>query len=392
MARRGPEGENVRKLVGCGLIVALFVLLNVLSVGALAAPRPPSTVTISNVKVDPNSVSGSEARITWSTDPASACDAFSYRLAGTTSWMTIYPACGTHAVALGGLAIFTPYDFMISSSARKYNTGVYTSSFYPVDASLSKAYEGYPFDFWADSVCGRKYVRTQRVAEMPGDVEYDPGQVGNSNHYQLFNVHAKYYGQGESWCWPYQLTTKRTVVRIWVKDFTSGINDWIAANVDPVPNVASGGWVGSVSWSIEVGAELKPASFGVSLSYTPASGISLVPIWHNEPYADGWKYVAELKVDWNGGMQTSEDFSWPMHVIDSLAQYRLYDRVQFMISYSMVFDLFNPSWPWVGYGPWIGYDWTVGATTILGQGTDNNGANNLDQYTNVQMGVSSGPG
>ena len=52
------------------------------------------------------------------------------------------------------------------------------------------------------------------------------------------------------------------------------------------PNVASGGWVGSGSWSIEVGAELKPASFGVSLSYTPASGISLVPTWHNEPYAD----------------------------------------------------------------------------------------------------------
>ena len=383
----------MRRRVGCAIaVVALFVVLNAMSVGAANVVKVPPTVVISNVKVDPNSISGSQATVTWSTDPSSACDVVSYRLSGTNGWMTVSPPCGTHVVTIGGLAIFTSYDFTISSSARKYYTGTYASSFYPVDASTSKAYEGYSFDFWADSLCGRKYVHTQRAAEMPGDVEFDPTQAPNGNHYQLFNVHAKYYGQGEGWCWPYQLTTKRTIVRIWVKDFTTGINDWISANVDPVPNVASGGYSGSVSWSIQVGPEFKAGAFGVSLSYTPASGISLLPTWHNEPYADGWKYVAELKVDWNGGMQTSEDFAWPMHVIDSLAQYRLYDKVQFMISYSMVFDLFNPSWPWVGYGPWIGYDWTVGATTILGQGTDNNGANNLDQYTNVQIGTSSGPG
>ncbi|HYS70956.1 MAG TPA: hypothetical protein VEM95_00890 [Thermoplasmata archaeon] len=383
--------SNVRKVSWCAMVVGAFVLSNFLAV-ASAAPKPLPTVIISNVNVDANSVPGTLATITWLTDPPGACDVLTYHLQGSNTVTTITPPCGTHQAALSGLGIHATYAFTITSSARKYNPGTYSSSFFPTDVSTSKAYEGYNYDFWATGFCGTKYVYTNRAASMPGDVEFNPANAPNGNAYETFDAVVHYYGQGQAWCWPYQLTTKRTTVQFYARDMTSGDNSWIAANTYPVPSVSGGNYVGSVQWTIDLGADAYGGSFGVSLSYNPASGIGLYEVAKNVDQPNGWKYLAYLEVDWNGGMQTAMDVAWPMHIMDTGASHHLHDQIQFQVVYTIVFDLFNPSWPWIGVGPWVGYDWTLQTTTTLGQGWDNDGQTNLDQYTDVQAGTSTGPG
>ncbi len=380
----------MRRIVWFATIVCLAFVMNAFSGAALAAPKP-RVVVISNVHVDPNSLSGTQADITWSASPNGACDVVQYAVSGSSSWTTVTPACGSHAVALSGLRIFVTYAFKITSSAKRYTPSTFTGSFYPVDASLSKAYEGYQDRFQAYGSCGWKSVYFDRVAEMPGDLEFDPGMVGNPLNYERFDLHIRYYGQGEAWCWPYQLTTKRTVVNVYVQDLTSGIDNWIVPNVEPVPNIVSEGYVGSVSWSISVDGGLIPGNpFGVSLQYVPSNGVSLRYTYDNTRQPDGSKHVAWLEVNWNGAMSTTMDVVWPMHIIDQLAQYRLYDKVQIRIVYTFVFDLYNPSFP-IGPGPWLNNDFTYSYVTTLGQGWDNNRLNNLDQYTNLQVGTSDGP-
>ncbi len=83
-------------------------------------------------------------------------------------------------------------------------------------------------------------------------------------------------------------------------------------------------------------------------------------------------------------IQVGFDVIVPIVVTDQLAQYRLYDVVNFKTQYTVTYDGFNGSW-------WAGNDLTMTYSAyLLGDG-DYNGSNLLDQYTDVQQGVSSGP-
>ncbi len=366
--------------------VAILALGVLMPAGALASPPPPSPVTISGVRVDSNSLSGTEATLRWATSPTSACDTFAYKYWMATTWTTIALACKVHTVSIGGLLPHRIYDFTITSTAKKYISGTYSSSFSPTDVSLSKAYEGDQFDVGAQQPnCGPVYVHTTRAAEMPGDIEFDPAATSNANSYQAFDVDMKYYGQGQSGCWSWDFVTKRTSINIYVIDRTSQVMNWITSAVDPIPKVASSGTSGTIAWSINFGTQIYQGTpIGVSLSYVPSSGISVTPTWHNDDYGGGIKRVAELVVDWDGHLQTSLDVVWPMHVIDSLAQYRRYDQVEILVSFGVTFDFHSNTFGWAGH------DWYFPFDFYLGRGWDNNGANNLDQYTDVQMGHSSG--
>src|SRR2546428_5260800 len=244
----------MKKIERIWAIVALAALVaNALPLAA-AAPPPPGTVVISNVNVNRNSLSGTVANLSWSTNPTSSCDSVTYQVSGQSS-RTISLPCKVHSASLTGLAVHVTTTFTITATARKYNPGTYSSSFFPTDVSTSKAYEGYNCDFWATGFCGTQYVYTNRAASMPGDVEFNPANAQNGNAYETFDAVVHYYGQGQAWCWPYQLTTKRTTVQFYARDMTSGDNSWIAANTYPVPSVSGGNYVGSVQWSISLGAQ-----------------------------------------------------------------------------------------------------------------------------------------
>ncbi len=176
-------------------------------------------------------------------------------------------------------------------------------------------------------------------------------------------------------------------MRIWVLDTTSNVNNWLPAAVDPVPNVDTGGYPGHIDWAINLGGTVYGASFGVTLGYTPPSGVTIYPTWWNTPYPDGWQYESSLEIDWNGAMQTLANVAWPLHVIDSQAQYRLGDQVLVRVGFVTTLNVWDPSYGWIGND----LQWGVPGI-VMGQGSDNNGGNNLDQYTDVQMGTSSGPG
>src|SRR5947199_243893 len=71
---------------------------------AAAAPPPPGTVVISNVNVNRNSLSGTVANLSWSTNPTSSCDSVTYQVSGQSSH-TITPPCKVHSASLTGLAV-----------------------------------------------------------------------------------------------------------------------------------------------------------------------------------------------------------------------------------------------------------------------------------------------
>ena len=379
----------MKKMERIWAIVALAALLaNALPLAA-AAPPPPGTVVISNVNVNRNSLSGTVANLSWSTNPTSSCDSVTYQVSGQSSHTITLP-CKVHSVSLTGLAVHVTTTFTITATAKKYNPGTYSSSFYPTDVSTSKAYESFQYSLpITGGPCGTIYYQETVTAQMPGDIEYDPTQAGNANHYELFDVHMAFNGLGVPICpgSSQVITARQTFMRIWVLDTTSNVNNWLPAAVDPVPNVDTGGYPGYINWAINLGGTVYGASFGVTLGYTPPSGVTIYPTWWNTPYPDGWQYESSLEIDWNGAMQTLANVAWPLHVIDSQAQYRLGDQVLVRVGFVTTLNVWDPSYGWIGND----LQWGVPGI-VMGQGSDNNGGNNLDQYTDVQMGTSSGPG
>src|SRR5207245_11583586 len=125
-------------------IVALAALVANPRALASAAPPPPGTVVISNVNVNRNSLSGTMANLTWSTNPTSSCDSVTYQVSGQSS-RTISLPCKVHSASLTGLAVHVTTTFTITATAEKYNPGTYSSSFYPTDVSTPQAYASIPY-------------------------------------------------------------------------------------------------------------------------------------------------------------------------------------------------------------------------------------------------------
>src|SRR3989442_3328111 len=190
----------MKKMERIGAIVALAALLaNALPLAA-AAPPPPGTVVISNVNVNRNSLSGTVANLSWSTNPTSSCDSVTYQVSEQSSHTITLP-CKVHSVSLTGRAVHVTTTFTITATAKKYNPGTYSSSFYPTDVSTSKAYESFQYSLpITGGPCGTIYYQETVTAQMPGDIEYDPTQAGNANHYELFDVHMAFNGLGGPIC------------------------------------------------------------------------------------------------------------------------------------------------------------------------------------------------
>src|SRR2546429_1408279 len=175
----------MKKIERIWAIVALAALVaNALPLAA-AAPLPPGTVVISNVNVNRNSLSGTLANLTWSTNPTSSCDSVTYQVSGQSS-RTISLPCKVHSASLTGLAVHVTTTFTITATAKKYNPGTYSSSFYPTDVSTSKAYESFQYSLpITGGPCGTIYYQETVTAQMPGDIEYDPTQAGNRHPYEV---------------------------------------------------------------------------------------------------------------------------------------------------------------------------------------------------------------
>jgi len=348
---------------------------------------PPPQV-IYNVGASSNSLSGSTATITWSVSPAAvSCSVFEYTTSAT-SWsnaIVIRPPCGTQSVSLTGLSTHVRYYFQIGSYAQDGSTGVgwYTSSFYTTDVTTSRAYEGYNQNPQFSTLCGGISDQTNYSTESPGDIEYDPSQVGNSNHYEVFDLHFHFDSLGQSYCWPWTLGAKYTQVDLWVYD-PSGVINWINSKGNIIYSGYAGGSA-TVSWTIFFQGGSQNGQAGFSATTTP----SQVPTVSNNmnqnlDQGGGWKYVGYFKFNWPMQIQVAFDVIVPMIVTDQQAQYRLYDIVNFKVQDKVTYDGFNGAW-------WAGNDITITYPTyLLGDG-DYNGANQLDQYTDVQQGTSNGP-
>lgn len=341
----------------------------------------PPDVYISNVNVDRNSLSGTETTVTWTTFPSSACDIFRW---GTTPSYgnTVNLPCGTHSVTLTGLQTHRTYYFKITSSKSGYDSDTRTGSWYPTDASLSKASESYARTYTAYSFCGPVSTDYTYTAETLGDISFDPAKAGNSNNYEIFDLQLRYESSGQTYCWPWTMGTRYTRVDLWIHD-SSGVIDWINAR----NYVIFEGYVGgsaTASIGISVGGSTHGFSTGFSASMSPASGWS----WNKDiptPCVDqggGTKYCGWFQVNWPMQMTVLGNMIWPLIVTDQKAQPRLWDKVTIEIKFTMTFDGFNGIW-------WFGNNHQTSRTIILGNG-NYNGANILDQYMNIQEGYMTG--
>lgn len=382
--------EQTRRVWRMWAVAAgLLVIVNVVPL-ASAGPAPTGTVAISNVNVAGNSLSGHTASLTWSTNPAKACDVFAYQLPGAATWTTTTLPCQVHTVSLSGLATHTTYAYTITSSAKRYNPGTYSGSFYPTDVSTSKAYETFQYSLpLSVSNCPVTYKETVLV-EMPGDIEFDPTQAANPNHYEMFGIHMHYIGQGQPVCTFLNqiVTAQQTFMNVWILDTTSHTTNWFAGGI-PDPNVAGSGTTGSITWNINFGAQVYGAGFTVGMGFNPPTGVTVYPTLVNGPYPDGWQMIGRFEIDWQTGyLQTIDDVVWPIHITDSLAQPHLFDQVLVRVFFMTTISVWDPN-----VNQWVSTvtQWGVPGV-ILGQGTDNNGQTNLDQFTDIQAGTSGSPG
>lgn len=341
------------------------------------------SVSISDLQIDPNSFSGQDTKFTWVTNPATACDVFEW--GPTTSYgNTINLPCGTHTVTLTGLNVHQNYYYKITSSKSGWASGVEAGGWYPVDASLSKAYEAYDRDSsWV--LCGYG-VDISYFAETPGDIEFDPARTSNPNNYEVFDMHIHFESVGTPIlpfpCWPYWFGTKRVRFDISVWD-SDGIVDWVAAKNHVILSGYSGGSA-TVSWGITVGAELGEADVGFSAFVNPPSGWVLNKNIDNLDLGNGWKHLGDFTIDWPLQAYVTMDAILPIFVFDQKAQYRLYDQVRFLVEVKVWYDKTTGLW-WHGWEQYTD-EWSF----TLGTGNWN-GNNILDQYTNVQSGYVTGP-
>src|SRR3989442_15567733 len=166
----------MKKMERIWAIVALAALLaNALPLAA-AAPPPPGTVVISNVNVNRNSLSGTVANLSWSTNPTSSCDSVTYQVSGQSS-RTISLPCKVHSASLTGLAVHVTTTFTITETAKKYTPGTYSSSFYPTDVSTTKAYHRFQYSLpITGGPCGPIYYQEPETAHTPADIATDHAQ------------------------------------------------------------------------------------------------------------------------------------------------------------------------------------------------------------------------
>ncbi len=347
-----------------------------------------SPQVIYNVVSSGNSLSGTTDTISWLLSPAVvSCGVFEYTTSPT-SWsnaIVFNPPCGTQSVSLTGLTPHVRYYFQIGSYAQDGSTSVgwYTGSFYTTDVTTSRAYEGYYQNPQFSTFCGSISDQTNYSTESPGDIEYDPSQVSNSNHYEVFDLHFHFDSLGQSYCWPWTLGAKYTQVDLWVYD-PSGVINWINSKGNIIYSGYAGGSA-TVSWTIffQGGSQYGQAGFSATTTPSQAPTVSN-NMNQNLDQTGGWKYVGYFKFNWPMQIQVGFDVIVPMIVTDQLAQYRLYDIVNFKVQDTVTYDGFNGSW-------WAGNDITFTYPTyLLGDG-DYNGSNQLDQYTDVQQGTSNGP-
>lgn len=356
-----------------------FVLDPLLEGGGGGGGTP--TVSIYNVNVDRNSLSGTETTITWSTSPSDASDKFEW--GPTTSYgNTIYPS--THSVILTGLQTHETYYYKITSSKSGYYSGTKTGSWYPTDASLSKADESYSRTYTAWSLCGYPSVDYIYRAWTLGDIAYDPAKAGNSNNYEIFDLQLYYKGTGEPYCWPWTMTTRFTRVDLWIEDETSNVVDWIDAR-NYVLFEGYGAGSADVSLGVNVGGSIHGFQAGMTASSSPPDTPFIDPEIPNEcvDQGGGVLYCGYFTIHWPGDRDVTGYVIWPLVVTDQEAQHRLWDQVRITVKFTMTFDGFGGLFGW--YGNNLQTSWTI----VLGNGNFN-GANILDQYMNVQSGYTTG--
>ncbi len=164
----------------------------------------------------------------------------------------------------------------------------------------------------------------------------------------------------------------------------SGVITWINSKGNIIYSGYSGGSA-TVSWTIFFQGGTQNAQAGFSATTTPSQVPTVInQMNQNLDQGGGWKYIGYFKFNWPMQIQVAFDVIVPMIVTDQLTQYRLHDIVNFKVQDTVTYDGFNSSW-WAGNDQVITYP-----TYLLGDG-DYNGANQLDQYTDVQQGTSNGP-
>jgi hypothetical protein len=346
------------------------------------------TVIIYNVNVNPMfSRDGDQAKITWTTIPASACDRFDWGLTSSYGNTQQLP-CGTHTITLTGLARHVTIFYRITSSKSGYFSGVYRSSFYPVDASTNKAYESYQ-RLSQHSNCGAR-VNILNFAETPGDLSFDPAKAGNPNNYETFAMAFHYEATSGGGCPGSTIQTRRTEFKVWMTD-SSGVVNWFAAKDQVIWQGYTGG-SGIITWGISFGAQLLVGSIGADATYIPATGPVPGHTTSNTDLGNGVKYLGMFWFNWPTQAYLTFDAIWPVFLFDQLGSQRLWDKVQFIIEGTVYMDTYNfipPSDQWFG-NCGNGCPESIG-TIVLGNG-DVNGNNVLDQYTNVQSGYMTAPG
>ena len=343
-------------------------------------PGPPLKVSISDVRVDSNSLPGDRAVLRWTTRPSSSCDRFDWGITsryGNTATL----ACGAHEITLMGLSRHVSYYFRITAKAPNYKDGTYASSFYATDASLDVAYQAYQRQSAYDS-CGHR-VSFNYFAQTPGDISFNPDEVQSYRTSEVFDMNFHYRSSSTGGCFGNTITTRRTRFQVWVTD-SDGIVDWIAAKDQIIWSGYAGG-SGTVSWGINVGGELYGASAGFSASYSPPSTSGFAAQVDNRDLGGGLKYLGYFQVDWPQQSSLSLDAMWPMFVLNQKAQNRLFDKVTFIVQLDVWWDAYTV-FGWRGSWSYA----TESFSFTLGDG-DWDGNRILDQYTNVQSGYMNGP-
>jgi len=334
------------------------------------------------VNVDRNSLAGDHATIKWSVTPRTdTCDRVDW--GPTESYgHTIQLPCGIHQAYLSGLTPHTTYYYRITATKTGWVSGTYRSSFYPTDASLSKAYEAYE-RLTSHYNCNAK-VQMDYFVETPGDISYNRFKTVSPSNYEVFDMYFHYEGSSQGGCFGSTIQTRRTRFDIWVTD-SAGVIDWIAAKNHVIFSGYTGGSA-TVSWGINVGGALESASFGASATYTPSEGAVPYHSTVNKDDGSGTKYFGYFYIDWPQQAYVSLDAMWPIFVYDQKAQPRLFDKVTFTVTLSVYVDTFS----------FLGWRGNCGSGCVeqygfsLGDG-EQDGNMILDQFTNVQEGYMTAP-
>lgn len=370
------------------------------------ACTPGNAVTVSNVLVNANSRSGSEARVTWSTNPTTACSTVwwygpDYQLIGS---QTV--GCGVHEYLItAGLDVMhRVYNLFVSASAIGYSSGASSMVYFrTTDISVDNALEDYgwlPASSMGTCLATGKYLNYHVFARMAGDVAND-ATTRNGKDVTPHTVYTRLEAIGPEGCDPSGTYggIEELMIALYVYDDTQP-GKWVAnpttgefwmdtLSVNPVDSTSFR--TGQVTYSYGAGGGYPGSDFGVSATYTPGDISNYIAPKLNLPIDGGGFYAGYAYVKWNPSRTSSLDASFIMLIHDKYSQAHQLDSLRFKVVF-----VFHVAEAWLNpiCSIWCPRIWQYEKEWVqsitLGDGV-NQAVGSADQYTEVQSGVESFP-